>query len=499
VYTNRISKLQLRVLVVHAFRPTTRQTTLDFVSSFARHLPNSDVQFVNVFQPKNVEWKALKPDVLVVNYDVLNYRFSPLWKFLKGELKDIAMHSGFRILLAQDDFWANELLDDWIIENNIDRVLTPIENNLEILYPRSYRGRDFQTVLTGYVNESQFDRYSPKRYKERGIDLGQRVRYPSANLGKYGQEKAIIAERLANLAADSGFITDVSTDVNDSKSGQSWIDFLCDTRFTVSMKGGASLNDPKGLLYMRTSNYLARNPKATFEEISGHCLSGLNEEFVFSAISPRLFEAAQARTCQILIESDYLGLLEPWVHYIPLKSDFSNSAEVLAVMKDHEKAEQIANACYEALINSGEFTDHRLVEAAMHDLPKFEQNRDLAANKAWRELVEHQQDLARIQEEHSPELSDTLVLWLHDKWMRGGKKALKSVKKMLLSPPHSLDELISTDQYLLKLVQDKEIVSWVVSRIDEMLTRRSYKRLVWPWRMLPGGELHSGNEPDSVS
>lgn len=498
MYTNNISSLKLRVIVIHAFRPTTRQTTFDFVSSFARHLPNCDVQYLNIFHPKNEDWKNLSPDIVIVNYDVLNYRFSPLWKYLKNELLELGKKSRFRVLLAQDDFWANELLDDWIIENKIDRVLTPIENNLEALYPRSINGRDFRTVLTGYVNPSQANRFKPKQFKDRTIDLGQRVRYPGANLGKYGQEKARIAERLALLTKASGFVTDVSTDVNDSKSGQSWIDFLCDTRFTVSMKGGASLNDPKGLLYLRTANFVARNPSASYEEIQENCLKGVNEDYVFSAISPRLFEAAQARTCQILVESDYLGVLEPWVHYIPLKSDFSNATEVLDAMRDHEQAERIADACHEVLIASNDFSDKCLVDAALTGLPEIKSDSGVSSNEAWIKLREHLHDLSFVQENYSPELSDTLILWLHDKWMRGGESELRSIISLIPSSKGN-NSRDATDNYIFEIIQNLSLGPWVEKRINEMLSRRAYSRLVWPWRQLPDGELQSGNKDISVS
>ena len=484
MYTNNISSLELRVIVVHAFRPTTRQTTFDFVSSFARHLPSCDVQYLNIFHPKNEDWKNLSPDIMIVNYDVLNYRFSPLWKYLKNELLELGKNSRFRILLAQDDFWANELLDDWIIENKIDRVLTPIENNLEVLYPRSINGREFRTVLTGYVNPSQANRFKPKQFKDRTIDLGQRVRYPSANLGRYGQEKARIAERLASLSKASGFVTDVSTDVNDSKYGQAWIDFLCDTRFTVSMKGGASLNDPKGLLYLRTANFVARNPSASYEEIQENCLKGVNEDYVFSAISPRLFEAAQARTCQILVESDYLGVLEPWVHYIPLKSDFSNSSEVLDAMRDNEQAERIADACYEVLIASNDFSDKCLIDAALTDLPKIKSDTGVSSNEAWIKLREHLHDLSFVQENHSPELSDTLILWLHDKWMRGGRSELITLKKAI-SAPNSISCENAVDSFLVATIRYHSIEAWMGRRIDEANNSQAFSRLVWPWRQLP--------------
>ena len=42
----------------------------------------------------------------------------------------------------------------------------------------------------------------------------------------------------------------------------------------------------------------------------------------YLTMSPRVFEAAAVRSCQILFEGRYSGILEPMVHYIPLKKDF---------------------------------------------------------------------------------------------------------------------------------------------------------------------------------
>ena len=39
----------------------------------------------------------------------------------------------------------------------------------------------------------------------------------------------------------------------------------------------------------------------------------------YRTISPRHFEAAAFRVCQVLFEGRYSGVLEPMVHYIPLQ------------------------------------------------------------------------------------------------------------------------------------------------------------------------------------
>jgi hypothetical protein len=88
----------------------------------------------------------------------------------------------------------------------------------------------------------------------------------------------------------------------------------------------------------------------------------------FSAISPRLFEAAALGVCQILEEDDYLeGALVPWVHYVPLKSDFSNIQEIAEFMRCGEEVEVMVNNAKKALIDSGTFSYHSFVQEVLSE------------------------------------------------------------------------------------------------------------------------------------
>ena len=81
----------------------------------------------------------------------------------------------------------------------------------------------------------------------------------------------------------------------------------------------------------------------------------------YRTISPRHFEAAAFRVVQILFEGDYNGILKPWVHYLPLKKDFSNFDGVMAAFGNSALRETIANRAYDDLIASGLWTYERFV------------------------------------------------------------------------------------------------------------------------------------------
>jgi hypothetical protein len=173
---------------------------------------------------------------------------------------------------------------------------------------------------------------------------------------------------MADAARAAGFKVDVSTRVEDSFIGQAWFDFLSSCRFTVGMKGGASLHDPRGMIHTRVQSYRARHPHASFDEIEANCFRGKDMKHEFTAISPRLFESALAGTCQILQRDDYLGVLEPWRDYLPLEEDLSNTAEIMEAMRDLERCQEIVTNARLALVNSGVFDYARLVETATDGL-----------------------------------------------------------------------------------------------------------------------------------
>jgi hypothetical protein len=81
----------------------------------------------------------------------------------------------------------------------------------------------------------------------------------------------------------------------------------------------------------------------------------------YRTVSPRHFEAASLRVCQVLFEGRYSGVLEPMVHYIPLRKDFSNLDEVLEMCRDEALCRELAENAHRDLIASGAYGYEQLV------------------------------------------------------------------------------------------------------------------------------------------
>ena len=80
------------------------------------------------------------------------------------------------------------------------------------------------------------------------------------------------------------------------------------------------------------------------------------------AISPRHLECCATRTCQVLIEGEYNGILKAGIHYIPLKSDFSNLPEVFEKMKNKKLRNEIIERAYTDIVQSKKYTYRAYVD-----------------------------------------------------------------------------------------------------------------------------------------
>jgi len=270
-------------------------------------------------------------------------------------------------------------------------VYTPIETGLDLVYPKLSAHARFEVALTGYVDDLTVR--SREEYRrpmlERAIDVGQRVRMLPPWFGRAGADKGHFAELFAARAHTTSLVTDISTDERDTFYGDDWYRFLGNCKATIGQKGGASLCDPDGSLMRAIAEYQTLNPSARFEEIEAACFPGKDGQAVMKAISPRLFDAAMLHTVQILIEDDYLGVLEPWVHYIPTDYELSNFDEVEAALDDVALLDQIADRAAEVLIDSGQFSYKTFVAGVFaeivdghHRVPHGEF--DLADELQWR-------------------------------------------------------------------------------------------------------------------
>lgn len=158
---------------------------------------------------------------------------------------------------------------------------------------------------------------------------------------------------------------------------------LASCKSFLGCEGGSSLLDPDGEIKNRVNSYLDEYPGASFKEVEKECFEGLDGNISLFALSPRHFEVAITKTLQILVEGYYGGIFKPWIHYIPLKKDFSNIQQVLYILKDKKKCQEIIDTCYNDIVKSDLYTYRAFVKIILSEIKVKSVKRSLKYKMRW--------------------------------------------------------------------------------------------------------------------
>lgn len=367
------------VLVVYDSAPA-RAAVRDHLDCFRRH-SGRECYHLNT-AVWGVPWflSRLKVDLVVFHTLFLAARWGPdYFRWLVERARALKGLDAVRVAIPQDEFFRTDLLCDFINELAIDCVfstLPPAE------WPRVYSTVNlervkFVRVLTGYLDDGTLEGIGrlSRSVGSRPIDIGYRAFRVPASFGRHALLKLQVADRVAAKAPANGLRVDISTRPEDTILGEDWYRFLLRCKYTIGVEGGASLLDRDGSIARRTEAYVAAHPGASFEEIEAACFPGLDGSFRLCAISPRHLEACATRTCQVLVEGEYNGVLEPGTHYIELKRDFRNLDQVLDLVKrDHLRAD-ITERAYADVVASGRYTYRGFVELVLRETLGMEASR----------------------------------------------------------------------------------------------------------------------------
>jgi hypothetical protein len=200
---------------------------------------------------------------------------------------------------------------------------------------------------------------------KRQIDIGYRAYNLPYYLGKGAQEKTEIAVGFCERAKELDLKLDIETDVQHRLTGKAWHRFLANCRACLGVEGGASVFDLDGVVYAEWERIMASYPTITFaefQEIAGGVLQDWEGRIPYRSFTPRHFEAAAFRVSQILFEGEYSGMMQPMVHYIPLRKDYSNFDDVVRVFRDEALRLELTENAYRDLIASGQYSYRRFIE-----------------------------------------------------------------------------------------------------------------------------------------
>lgn len=351
------------ILIIYSCRQyPLRPSQSEHLWSFRKYAAGYRCYYVNVaIFPVPFWLKFVAFDLIIYSWSFLALRikreyFRKLTKNLAFLNDSLAMKIGF----PQDEFECIDLLCDFINTAGVNHVFSVAP---ETEWKKIYRTVDFERtrfsrVLTGYLDTEFIERVRRYAGKNpvRTIDIGYRT-VSTAIWGRFNLLKGELAQQFLHHPEVSGLVTDIKVGEQYFFVGDAWIDFLLSCKYTLGVEGGSTLLDWDGTMSQAIKAYVARHPDADFDEIESACLpSDADGQIQVFALSPRHLEACATRTCQVLIEGEYNGVLHPGIHYLELKRDFRNIDEIVAIIRQDDQRKTIVDRAFADVVSSEKYS-----------------------------------------------------------------------------------------------------------------------------------------------
>lgn len=358
----------MRLLVVY-WRPPGQEMRLA-VELHLRALERTgaEIAYANAAARPSRATRHGRYDAIVLHTTFLCLRWSVDFARLRRQWRWLSDQGCPIVALPQDEYAYSEVLDEWLEELGADTVFSCFDE--EIRAPIYHRARaSFRLGLTGYLDPetAAYCERNAVPADERPYDIVYRAKRLPFWLGRHGQLKHEIGTATANRARHLALRTDISTRPEDTIFGTGWLDFLMSGRAVVGCESGSSVLDRRGEIRRRARELLALDPTMSFEEFDRNMPAGW-DSWAFFAVSPRHFEAVLTRTCQVLVEGDYGGILEPNRHYLPVRRDLSDLDDVLERLHDRRLVRDITACAYEEVYVDGRWKTEDLAAELLEAL-----------------------------------------------------------------------------------------------------------------------------------
>jgi Glycosyltransferase len=363
-----------KLLVVSFYDPNGLLTIRESIAALQR-MSRHTIDVANLW-PGGGDWLALPETFDLREYDGIIIH--PTVSYNPGNIAQIDRkmslklrdYRGVKVLMKQDEQFRAGQLAPLIEDKRFDLVVTCLAaSEWEKVYPRDKIGdcRILQS-LTGFVSPEMRSNWR-KPVAGRTIDVGYRGSLQPLAFGRLGFEKWEIGHKFLKEVARIGIPLrcDVSSRWEDRLSGQEWIAFLQNSRTTLGVESGSNLFDFDGQVEQKCLRFAAENQH--IDPWSHEYYWKAHQEFLheyegnvlYNQISPRHLEASAAGSVQVLYEGEYSGIFKPWQHYIPLKKDFSNFAEVTEAIQDDNLLHETALRAYEEIVLNRRYTYEKFV------------------------------------------------------------------------------------------------------------------------------------------
>lgn len=343
----------MNVLILYNSTQTFTNTVYEHLASFGEYSSHR-VFFAHADQ-------ISKFNINLNAFDAVGIHFTirlPFDQISISTALSLTEFKGLKFLFIQDEYDFPKRVWQWINRLGIRLVFTVVpEAGIEVVYPREeFPNTRFVTNLTGYVPEKLPPTHELPPPSRRELMFGYRGRPLPIRYGQLGVEKISVGALVKDYCGRHGISNDIAWSEESRIYGPDWYEFVVSCRSMLGSESGSNVFDWDGDLAVQIERYKDEHPHAVDEDIFRDLIEPREMPGLMNQLSPRVFEAIASRTVLVLFEGEYSGVINPWEHYIPLKKDGSNIAEVVEKLSDNEFVDQLATDAYSHVIASGKYS-----------------------------------------------------------------------------------------------------------------------------------------------
>jgi hypothetical protein len=374
---------RLRILILCNYDPYNAATVCDHINSFFQYSRHEIFILSKIGDlPENFSFDPF--DIILIHYSIfisVDAYMSPATR------RRLSRFSGSKVMFIQDEYRFVNRTIAAINDCGIDVVFTCVPSGeiAKVYPPDLVPNVGFINVLTGYVPEG-LKLFQPRPLAERSITVGYRGRVYPAWHGEAGREKHEIGRRFLADAKRYGIKCDIAWDEDSRIYGIQWVKFIQNCRAMLAVESGASVFDFDGSIsatvetftavlglsgkqsarvrqFLRQSGPFSKHPEARelYEALKETFFKEKENLVDLAQLSPRVFEAATLKTLLIMYEGSYSGALKPWRHYVPLRKDHSNMAEVVDILNNPVECAKIISNCYSEVCENEDYSYKKFI------------------------------------------------------------------------------------------------------------------------------------------
>jgi hypothetical protein len=349
----------VNILILYNSTQTYTNTVFEHLASLARD-SRYRTFFCHVDQDSEFAADLFRFDVVGLHYTV-RLPFDQLSPSLAIALEEF---SGLKFLFIQDEYDHTHLAWYWIKKLRFNLVFTVVpEAGIERVYPaEEFPGVRFVSNLTGYVPEGLDSGSHVTPPSKRPLMIGYRGRPLSIRYGMLGIEKVSVGKITKEYCDAHGVLTDIAWSEESRIYGPKWYEFMASCRSMLGSESGSNVFDWDGSLVQCVAEFKKQNSGASELAVYESVIRSKEIDGIMNQVSPRVFEAIAARTVLVLFEGTYSGIVKPGEHFIPLKKDGGNLAEVVSLLEDGAYVDAMAERAYRDVIESGKYSYKSFVQ-----------------------------------------------------------------------------------------------------------------------------------------